>query len=71
MSALKKSIAAAASTLALAGATAQEIDQVKLSPDITLRRMIVKNPAAKGTVLLLHGFPETILTWRDLALDLD
>ncbi|KQV53875.1 MULTISPECIES: alpha/beta fold hydrolase [unclassified Duganella] len=70
MSALKKSIAAAAGTLALAGAAAQEIDYVKLSPDITLRRMVVKNPAAKGTVLFLHGFPETMLTWRDLALDL-
>ena len=70
MSPLKNLVAAAASTLALASATAQEIDHVKLNPDITLRRMIVKNPAAKGTVLLLHGFPETILTWRELALDL-
>jgi len=70
MSALKKSIAAAASTLALASAAAQEISFVKLNPDITLRRMVVKNPAAKGTVLFLHGFPETMLTWCELALDL-
>ncbi|KQZ44350.1 alpha/beta fold hydrolase [Duganella sp. Root1480D1] len=70
MSALKKSIAAAVSTLALANASAQEIGNIQLSPDITLRRMVVKNPAAKGTVLFLHGFPETMLTWRDLALDL-
>ena len=74
MSALKKSIAAAAaataSTLALTGAAAQEIGYVKISPDITLRRMVVKNPAAKGTVLFLHGFPETMLTWRELATDL-
>jgi pimeloyl-ACP methyl ester carboxylesterase len=70
MSALKKAIAAAASTLVLANATAQEIDHVTLSPDITVRRMIIKNPAAKGTVLLLHGFPETVLTWRYLARDL-
>lgn len=59
MSALKKSIAAA-----------QEIGYIEISPDITLRHMIVKNPTAKGTVLLLHGFPETMLTWRELAQDL-
>jgi len=70
MSALKKSIAAVTSTLALASATAQEIGSIQLSPDITLRRMVVNNSAAKGTVLFLHGFPETMLTWRDLALDL-
>jgi len=70
MSTLKKSITAVASTLVLASATAQEIDKVQLSPDITLRRMVVKNPSAKGTVLFLHGFPETVFTWRDLALDL-
>lgn len=70
MSALKKSLVAAASTLALAGVAAQEVSYVKLTPDITLRRMVVKNPAAKGTVLFLHGFPETMLTWRELALDL-
>ena len=70
MSVLKKSIVAAASTLALTGATAQEVSYLKLDPDITLRRMVVKNSSAKGTVLFLHGFPETMLTWRDLALDL-
>ena len=70
MSALKKLAAAAASTLALTGAAAQEISYVKLSPEITLRRMVLKNAASKGTVLLLHGFPETMLTWRTLALDL-
>lgn len=70
MSALKKSIVAAASTLALASVAAQEVSYVKLTSDITLRRMVVKNPAAKGTVLFLHGFPETMLTWRELALDL-
>lgn len=70
MSAFKKSIVAAASTLALSGAAAQETSFVKLDPDITLRRMVVRNPTAKGTVLFLHGFPETMLTWRGLALDL-
>jgi pimeloyl-ACP methyl ester carboxylesterase len=70
MSALKKSIVATASALALASAAGQEVSYLKLDPDITLRRMVVKNPAAKGTVLFLHGFPETMLTWRDLALEL-
>jgi len=70
MSALNKSIAAFASTLALGSATAQEIGNVQISPDITLRRMVVQNPAAKGTLLFLHGFPETMFTWRELALDL-
>ncbi|WP_431478370.1 alpha/beta fold hydrolase [Massilia eburnea] len=70
MSTLKKLAAAAASTLALSGAAAQEISYVKLSPEITLRRMVLKNAASNGTVLLLHGFPETMLTWRTLALDL-
>lgn len=70
MSTLKKLAAAAASALALTGAAAQEISYVKLSPEITLRRMVLKNAASKGTVLLLHGFPETMLTWRTLALDL-
>lgn len=70
MSTLKKSITAVASTLALASATAQEIDNIQLTPDITLRRMVFKQPSARGTVLFLHGFPETMLTWRDLALDL-
>ncbi|SFF52810.1 Pimeloyl-ACP methyl ester carboxylesterase [Duganella sp. CF458] len=70
MSALKKLVIAAAGTLALTGAAAQEISYVKLKPDITLRRMVLQNAAPKGTVLLLHGFPETLLTWRELALEL-
>lgn len=39
-----------------------EIDQ-----DITLRRMILDNPEARGTVLLLHGFPETLFAWKGIA----
>jgi pimeloyl-ACP methyl ester carboxylesterase len=72
MSALKKSLSAiaAASTLALAGCASPQISEVKISPDITLRRMVVANPGSRGTVLLLHGFPETMLTWRTLAQEL-
>lgn len=32
--------------------------------------MVVRNASAKGTVLLLHGFPETVLAWHDVALKL-
>ena len=40
---------------------------IEIGGDITLRRMVVRNPTAKGTVLLLHGFPETLHTWDKVA----
>jgi len=76
MSALKKTLAAVAATasLAMAGhanaaapAPKEEVSFVQVSPDITLRRLVVRNPSPKGVVLFLHGFPETMLTWRSLA----
>jgi pimeloyl-ACP methyl ester carboxylesterase len=86
MSALKKSLAAlaAAGSLAITGcastgpaagtaartAAKAETGFVKVGPDITLRHMVVGHPAPKGIVLLLHGFPETMLTWRSLSLEL-
>lgn len=47
-----------------------DIAFVQLDADITLRTMVVRNPRPKGTVLFLHGFPETLYTWKDLALAL-
>jgi len=44
-----------------------DIEFIKLNDDISLRRMVVGNPDAKGTVLLLHGFPETLYTWEQVA----
>jgi pimeloyl-ACP methyl ester carboxylesterase len=44
-----------------------EIGTIAIGGDITLRRLVVHNPAPKGTVLFLHGFPETSLVWRDIA----
>jgi len=44
-----------------------EIGTLALDRDITLRHMIVRNPESKGTVLLLHGFPETLYVWNDMA----
>jgi len=47
-----------------------EIGTIKISDDITLRRMVVHNGHSQGTVLLLHGFPETLRTWDGIATEL-
>jgi len=49
---------------------ASETGFVRLDEDITLRRLVVRNDHAKGSVLLLHGFPETILSFKDIAVAL-
>ncbi len=53
-------------------AQAQKLDigYVELNPDITLRRMVAQTVSPKGTVLLLHGFPETLCAWKDVSLAL-
>src|SRR6476469_1444047 len=43
------------------------IDFFEIDQDITLRRMVVRNPNPKGTVLLLHCFSETLYAWKDIA----
>jgi len=40
---------------------------LEIDRDITLRRMVVKSANSKGTVLFLHGFPETLYAWKDIA----
>ncbi|NEU95445.1 alpha/beta fold hydrolase [Bradyrhizobium uaiense] len=40
---------------------------LEIDEDITLRRMVLRNAKAKGTVLFLHGFPETLYAWKDIA----
>ncbi len=47
-----------------------EIDFIAIDDDITLRRMVVRNPSPKATVLFLHGFPETLHAWKDISLAL-
>ncbi|KAI3601727.1 hypothetical protein D8I24_3512 [Cupriavidus necator H850] len=47
--------------------TTPEIGFVQVNPDIKLRRLVVHNARAKGTVLFLHGFPETLYAWKDVA----
>ena len=44
-----------------------DIGFIKMGEDISLRRMVVGNSNAKGTVLLLHGFPETLFTWKRVS----
>jgi pimeloyl-ACP methyl ester carboxylesterase len=47
-----------------------DIGFLGIDQDITLRRMVVRSPRPKGTVLFLHGFPETLHAWKDIALTL-
>lgn len=44
-----------------------DIGFIKISEEISLRHMVLGNSNAKGTVLLLHGFPETLHTWNEVA----
>jgi pimeloyl-ACP methyl ester carboxylesterase len=71
--ALKAAVFAAAVTLGampVHAAPTVEIGYLAADPDITLRRMVVRNPDAGQTVLLLHGFPETLYAWSDISLAL-
>ncbi|VIO73057.1 Haloalkane dehalogenase 2 [Bradyrhizobium ivorense] len=43
------------------------IDFVEIDQDITLRRMVLRSANPKGAVLFLHGFPETLYAWKDVA----
>lgn len=52
------------------GGEKAEIDFLEIDKDITLRRMVVRNPRPKGTVLFLHGFPETLYAWKEISLAL-
>ncbi|MDI9240162.1 alpha/beta hydrolase [Lysobacter sp. LF1] len=61
---------AAASVTGTAAAQPAETGFVRIDDDITLRRLVVRNAQAKGAVLFLHGFPETILSFKDIAISL-
>ena len=43
------------------------IDFFEIFQGLTLRRMVLRNSNPKGTVLFLHGFPETLYAWKDIA----
>jgi pimeloyl-ACP methyl ester carboxylesterase len=63
-------IAPAVAEQPAAQAPRADVGIIKLDRELTLRRMVIRNPKAKGTVLLLHGFPETIYTWERVAVAL-
>jgi pimeloyl-ACP methyl ester carboxylesterase len=46
---------------------AMEIAYVQINPDIQLRAMVSGPARPKGSVLLLHGFPETLYAWKGIA----
>ncbi|WP_447749903.1 alpha/beta fold hydrolase [Sphingopyxis fribergensis] len=64
---LAAGLALGASASAAAEVPKAEIGFIELDPDITLRQMVIHNPEPKGTVLLLHGFPETLYVWQDMS----
>jgi len=47
-----------------------DIQFVDIGSDMKLRTMVVRSPSPKGVVLFLHGFPETLYAWKDIALTL-
>ncbi|KAF5883117.1 MULTISPECIES: alpha/beta hydrolase [Rhizobium] len=50
------------------GEAAQDaVDFIEINDLLTLRRKVVRAPAPKGTVLFLHGFPETLMVWKGIA----
>lgn len=61
-----------AGTPAIAQQPTQQVQQaevgfIKIEKDLSLRRMVLRNTKAKDTILLLHGFPETLYAWKDLS----
>ncbi|MGU7842347.1 alpha/beta fold hydrolase [Burkholderia sp. AW33-5] len=46
------------------------VGDLQVNADITLRRMVYRPARPKGTVLFLHGFPETMLAWKPIAASL-
>jgi pimeloyl-ACP methyl ester carboxylesterase len=47
-----------------------DIGFLKIDDDLTLRRLVARGVRPKGTVLFLHGFPETLYAWKEIALSL-
>jgi pimeloyl-ACP methyl ester carboxylesterase len=44
-----------------------QVDFLEIDSGMKLRRMVVHNERPKGVVLLLHGFPETLHAWNEIA----
>ena len=45
----------------------EEIGFLEIEPGVQLRRMVVRSAKPQGSVLLLHGFPETLYAWKNIA----
>lgn len=45
----------------------QEISFLEIGSGIQLRRLVVRGSKPKGSVLFLHGFPETLYAWKNIA----
>lgn len=57
----------AAPAVAAASEPAAEVSEVDIGAELRLRRMVVRPAAPQGTVLFLHGFPETMLAWKGIS----
>ena len=54
------------------GTSTVEIGTIAIDADITLRRMVARpvdapRKPSRDTILLLHGFPETVFAWQKVA----
>jgi pimeloyl-ACP methyl ester carboxylesterase len=45
-----------------------KIEFIELDSGLRLRRMIVQHSHPKGVVVFLHGFPETLISWKEISL---
>jgi pimeloyl-ACP methyl ester carboxylesterase len=45
----------------------EEVGFLEIDSGIQLRRMVVRSAKPKGSVLFLHGFPETLYAWKNIA----
>lgn len=59
--------AAGAPKLDLASSPKMEIDELQVNSDIKLRHMVYRPVHPKATVLFLHGFPESMYSWKPIA----
>ncbi|HEY1151449.1 MAG TPA: alpha/beta hydrolase [Pseudoduganella sp.] len=67
VTALALGLVACSNLPATAAAPKAEIGEIQVNPDIKLRRMVYRPAHAKGVVLFLHGFPETMYAWKPIA----
>lgn len=57
----------AESAVAAGSEPSVEVSDMHVGAGLRLRRMVVRPAAPRGTVLFLHGFPETMLAWKKIS----